>query len=123
MKTIVKAGAFILGLIAGGAATWFQPYNEILVWGMDYRLLMAIATFILAFLYRFFSSAGTTTTGLYLGTGVIAALVLRIIIDVVGDYTSHNLWPMELALFALVAFPSAFIGAYLAELMAWSKAK
>ena len=123
MGATLKGGAFGLGILAGGLATWFQPYNQILLWGMDYRLVMATVSLILAFLYRLFSGAGTLTTGLWLGSGVIVALLARIVFDIIQDPTDHDLWQMEIALFALVAFPSAFIGAYLAELLNWSKAR
>ncbi|GAB2769064.1 hypothetical protein [Salinimicrobium soli] len=118
-----KVGAFFFGLFAGGISTWFQPYNEIEIFGIDYRIVMAMAALILAFLYKLWFDAGTVNTGLFLSYGIITALFLRIIADVIVDPTDHNLWPLEIAIFVVIAFPSALIGAYLGELVQWVRKK
>ena len=109
--------------MAGAIATWFQPYNQLEIFGVDYRLIMAVAALIFAFLYTLFSGARTYTAGVFIGLGIIAALVLRIVVDWFADSTDHNLWPLELAIFTVIAFPSALIGAYLAETIFWAKRK
>lgn len=111
-----KFTAFVLGVLAGAISTWFQPYNELEIFGVDYRIIMSVAALLFAFLFRYFSEAKTYTTGIYIGAGILSALILRIIVDLLSDSTDHNLWPIEVAIFVLIAFPSAFIGAYLAEL-------
>lgn len=118
-----KTYALLIGLVAGAIATWFQPYNQLEIFGVDYRIIMAVAALVFAFLYRLFSGAKTYTAGVYIGFGIIAALVLRIVVDLFADSTDHNLWPLELAIFAVIAFPSALIGAYLAETFFWAKRK
>lgn len=44
-------------------------------------------------------------------SGLIIATIIKIIIDGVSDPTSHNLWPFEIILLAVIGFASAFIGA------------
>lgn len=78
---------------------------------------------VLAFFYRWWAAASTYTTGLYLGSGIILALVLRISVDVFLRSIAHDLWALEIVIFMVIAFPSAFIGAYLAELLQWSKSR
>jgi hypothetical protein len=118
-----KGGAFLFGLLAGAVSTWFQPYNQLEIFGVDYRIIMAVAALILAFLYKVLFEANTVNTGLFLGYGIITALFIRIIVDVLNDPTDHNLWPLEVAIFILIAFPSALVGAYLGELVRVSKRK
>lgn len=119
----LKAGAFGCGLFAGAISTWMQPYNQLEIMGVDFRIIMAIAAVVLSFLYKIITRAGTVATGLYVSYGILAALLLRIFFDVIRDPTQHNLWPLEVAIFAVIAFPSALIGAYLAELLKWSSGK
>ncbi len=120
MKTL-KSGAFVLGLMAGAFSTWFTPYNELEIQGLDYRIIMAVSALFLSFGYRRLTATNTFNTGLFLGAGIIFALVLRIIFDITFQTMAHDLWPLEIAIFVVIAFPSAFIGAYLAELLQWSK--
>lgn len=112
-----KFSAFVLGVLAGAISTWFQPYNELDIFGVDYRIVMSVAALLFAFFFSYFSKTKTYTTGLYIGTGILSALLLRIIADIISDSIDHDLWPIEVAIFVLIAFPSAFIGAYLAELL------
>lgn len=111
----------MLGLIAGGLATWFQPYQEIFVWGMDYRVVMVITTLIFSFLFKLILKPDTVEAALFIGSGAVTGLILRIIYDVFRDITAHFEWPMEVTLFALVAYASAFVGTYLGELLNWTK--
>lgn len=111
----------MLGLIAGGLATWFQPYQEIFVWGMDYRVVMVITTLIFSFLFKLILKPDTVKAALFIGSGAVTGLILRIIYDVFRDITAHFEWPMEVTLFALVAYASAFVGTYLGELLNWTK--
>lgn len=119
----VKFGALLLGLMAGALSTWFQPYNQLEIEGIDYRAIMAVTALVLSFCYRMWTTASTFTTGLYLAVGILLALVLRISADVFFWSIEHDLWPMEIAIFTVIALPSAFIGAYLAELLQWSKSR
>ena len=118
-----KIYALLIGLLAGAIATWFQPYNQLEIMGVDYRIIMSVAALVFAFLFKLISGAKTYTAGVYIGFGIIFALILRIIVDWFSNFTDHNLWPFEIAIFAVIAFPSALIGAYLAELIYWVKRK
>lgn len=42
--------------------------------------------------------------------GLLIAVFIRVMIEGIADPTSHNLWPFELIMYAVVAFPSALIG-------------
>lgn len=112
-----KIYALLIGLVAGAIATWFQPYNELEIFGVDYRIIMAAAALIFAFLFKLFSGAKTYTVGVYIAFGIITALVLRIITDTLSGTANLDLWPFEIAIFAIISFPSALTGAYLAEII------
>lgn len=112
-----KSGAFILGLLIGVGSTWLKPYSDIEFMGVDYRMLMALAALLLSFLYRLYTRAKTFNTGLLVGLGIVLALILRIIMDSVTARDSHTIWALEIAIFVVIAFPSAFIGSYLGELL------
>src|SRR5690606_27866981 len=47
------------------------------------------------------------------GVAVPVAVMLRVIVEVAADPTSHNLWPFEIVLAALLGFPLALLGAML----------
>lgn len=119
----LKFGALLLGLLAGALSTWFQPYNQLEIQGVDYRIIMALTALVLSFFYKWWTTASTFNTGLYLGFGILLALALRITVDVTLRSVDHDLWSLEMAIFTVIAFPSAFIGAYLAELLQWSKSR
>ncbi len=113
--------ALFLGLLAGGLATWFQPYREIFFWGMDYRLVMVLAVLVFSFLFKLVFRHETVKVASFIGSGAVIALIFRIMYDVFRDFTAHFEWPMEITLFALLAFASSFVGTYLGELINWSK--
>lgn len=96
--------AFLLGIIAGGIASWLQPYSLPLVWGLDYRILLAVATILFSFIFRATRSNGTANTALFMGLGTITALLVRIVIDVILDPSNHNEWLLEIVLFGLISF-------------------
>lgn len=116
-----KSGAFILGLLIGVGSTWLQPYSDIEFMGVDYRMVMAVSALILSFLYGLFTETRTYTAGLFIGFGIVLALVARIILDWITDTATHDLWALEIAIFVVIAFPSAFIGSYLGELIKGGK--
>jgi uncharacterized integral membrane protein len=109
--------AFFTGLAAGGLATWFQPNQQLEIFGIDYRTIMALAALLFAFGYKYFTDARTSTTGLFVGLGVTIALLLRILINFLTGSTMYAPWRFEIAVYVLIAFPSALIGAYAAELI------
>lgn len=120
MAKSVKSGAFLAGLLVGILTTWLQPYNELDVFGVDFRIITAIAAVIISFIYRLWTGAGTRSTGIYIGTGIVSAFILRIVYDSFIASSAHNLWTLEIILFVVIAFPAALIGAYLGELTRWS---
>lgn len=116
-----KTGAFILGLLIGVGSTWLQPYSDIELWGWDYRMVMAVAALVLSFLYGLYTNARTFTSGLFIGFGIVLALIARILLDSLTARASHELWALEISIFVVIAFPSTLIGAYLAELIRGGK--
>jgi ABC-type branched-subunit amino acid transport system permease subunit len=47
-------------------------------------------------------------------------VLARVIVDVVRDPTSHNLWPFEIVIAVLVGAAAAVAGALLGSLLLWA---
>ncbi len=100
---------FIISMLAVGAYWWPPSYSEIQIipswWVFAIIAVLVAAMFAVGDLKHSMMIGGATAGG------AIAAIVIRIVIDVVGDPTSHNLWPFELALAGIFIVPSALLGA------------
>ena len=102
---------FFVGLIIGGLAYWFQPYNQTSVLGINMWLIMGIGALVGSLLLNIASIAKPHVIALLVSLGVVLAVLFRIIYDTIfWDPTSHNLAPFELLLASAVTIPSAFIG-------------
>ena len=82
----------------------------------DPGLLLVI---ILAGAVRAFSNARLTATILVVGATVAAAVLARVSVETLTDPTSHNLWPLELIIAAVVGFVCALAGAVIGSLPSW----
>jgi hypothetical protein len=115
-----KKGIFsaLVGLITGGLAYWFQPYNETKVFGVSMWLIMGLGAFLASLLLMMFLTEKTQKIALFVSLGVLLAVLARIFYDTVfWDSTSHNLAPFEILFVLAVTAPCSFIGAYLGFLM------
>jgi hypothetical protein len=89
--------------VAFGLLYWFVPYRHL-------ESTMAIAFVLVGIVAAVLVARGARRLGPVVRTAAgaaAAAAVLRVVVDVARDPTSHNLWPLELA---YVAIGSAFAG-------------
>lgn len=115
MKNKIGIWITLVGLIIGGLAYWFQPYNESTVFGINMYLIMSVGAFFASMLLMLSLSQKPTKIALFVSLGVILAVLARIIYDTAfWDATSHNLAPFEIIISGIVTIPCAFIGVYLA---------
>ena len=100
---------FIISMLAVGAYWWPPSYSEIQI--IPSWWVFAFISVLVAALFAVGSLKHSLLIGVTAAGGAIAAIVIRIAVDVVGDPTSHNLWPFELALAGIFILPSALLGA------------
>lgn len=113
-----KFWIILAGIMAGGIAYWFQPYNQSTMLGINIWLIMSTGVFITVFLLKLLSNDKPNKIALLVSSGVILAVFARIVYDVTfWDSTSHNLAPFEIVICAFVVLPVAFAGAYLPSLV------
>lgn len=107
--------AFVSVFLAVGVPYWLVPYNKtipnaVIAIGVTAVVLVAA---ILAF--RGFKLAKALVVP---GLAVPAAAMARVIVEGVLDPTSHNLWPFEIVIAALLGLAAALPGALLGWLLA-----
>jgi hypothetical protein len=113
METKVKLGIIGVGLIIGGIAYWFQPYNQMTVLGLNIWLIMSIGSFIASAFIMLYLKEKPLKIALFVSLGVALAILARIIYDTIfWDSTSHNLAPFEIIIGGIVTIPSAIAGVY-----------
>lgn len=102
----------VAGTAIGAIAYWFQPYNETTFLGINIFVIMGTGALLAACLLQLWRSTKPLTNAIYVTTGVLVAVMLRILFDLTFmDATSHNLLPIEILFAGVVAFPGALLGA------------
>ncbi|HET8865763.1 MAG TPA: hypothetical protein VFM80_08685 [Gracilimonas sp.] len=114
MKNKVRIGITLVGLIIGGIAYWFQPYNQMTVLGLHIWLIMGVGAFLSSIVLILYLKEKPLKIAQFVSFGVVLAVLARIIFDITfWDSTSHNLAPFEIIIAGIVTFPSAIAGGYL----------
>ena len=107
--------AFVVGFFAVGVPYWQIPYAKVSLPDTLYGTgLLAVG--VLAAATRGFGKARLLTVILVVGASVPAAILARVVVDTVQDPTSHNLWPLEFIIAAVVGFICSFAGALVGSL-------
>lgn len=118
---IVHGVAFGIAFLAFGSSHWPPPYNSVGLPNSLYGIGIA-AVLLLGPVLRVLSPAGLWQATAILGATAPAAVFARVVVEATLDPTSHNLWPFELLIAALVGFPLAFIAALVGGLIApWAR--
>ena len=105
------------GLVLGIFYAWFNAYNSPAAFGMNLRTMLMSSSSILAFLLVYFDNGKVLKTAILISAGVCAAVLMRIVFDVVFiDETSHNLAPFELVIAGGLALITSLIGGGMALL-------
>ncbi|HEX6632254.1 MAG TPA: hypothetical protein VF048_14235 [Gemmatimonadaceae bacterium] len=119
-----SAVAVAAGVLATGASYWRLPYSQLSL----PSALPAVGLLVVgaaATLLRTRGIASTTAAMLVAGSAVPLAVLTRVALDVVRDATSHNLWPLELVIAAVVGLACALAGALAGTVLAalvWRRA-
>jgi hypothetical protein len=109
------AAAFVVGFFAVGFPYWQVPYSKVSLPDALYGAgLLAIC--ILASAARAFGKARVVFLVFAVGAAVPAAVLARVVVEATKDPTSHNLWPIELIIAAVVGIVCSSAGALLGSL-------
>jgi hypothetical protein len=113
MKNKVNIGIILTGLIIGGMAYWFQPYNQMTVLGLHIWLIMSVGAFLSSIFLILYLEEKPLKPALLVSLGIVLAVFARIVFDVnYFDSSSHNLAPFEILICMIISFPSAISGGY-----------
>lgn len=100
---------FVFSTVAVGIYWWRPQYGELQVLSSGWVLAIVSVVVAAAFASRVLNHS--MLIGAAAAAGGIAAIAIRIVVEVVQDPTSHNLWPFELVIASCFIFPSALLGA------------
>lgn len=98
-ETIAVAIAFAGALLAVGLPYWTIPPDRLAL-PRDVQGLGLLIGAMLAAGACAFTRVSAWAAGLAVAVAVPGAVMLRVIVDVIRDPTTHNLWPFELVLAA-----------------------
>jgi hypothetical protein len=111
------AAASIVSFFAVGLPYWQIAYAKVSLPDTLYGAGL-VAVFVLAAAARTFGRARLVTVILVVGAAVPAVVLARVAVETGHDPTSHNLWPFELIIAALVGMASSSAGALIGSLPA-----
>ncbi len=111
----IPAIAALTSTLLLGFFHWRIPYSQ-----ADFVPLIAPWLTISLVLGALFSHRNIQTA-LLRGAGVAAggplAVVFRVIVEVIADPTSHNLWPFEIVIAGILTGPMSLLGAFIGSLI------
>lgn len=108
--------AFAIAFIGVGFGYWQIPYPQASLPDALYGPGLA-AVFVVALMVRAFGVAKFWIAWLLPAAAVPAAVLLRVLAEVMVDAKSHNLWPLELLIAAGVGLATALAGVLLGSLL------
>src|SRR6267142_5957897 len=104
------AAAFVVGFFSVGFPYWQVTYAKV---SLPYTLYGAglLLVAVLAAAAHAFGKARLVAVILGVGAAVPAAVLTRVVVETAKDPTSHNLWPLELIIAAMVGIACSSAGA------------
>jgi hypothetical protein len=109
-RNLLTAAAWLVAFLAVGLPYWSIPYGSVnLPNALPILGLLVVAGSALYLVASRRQSFGMATG--ILATTVPAAVMARVIVEVAGDPTSHNLWPFELIIAGVSGVVVAGMGA------------
>jgi hypothetical protein len=108
--------AFVVGFFAVGIPYWLIPYEKVSLPSTLYGSGLLVVG-VLAAAIRAFGQARLLTVILAVGAAVPAPILARIAVDTTKDPTSHNLWPFEIIIAAMIGALCSSAGALTGSLL------
>ena len=111
------AAAFVVSFFAVGFPYWQIPYTKVSLPNTLYDTGLLVVG-VLAVAARVFGKARLLAVIFAVGAAVPAPILARIAVDSAKDPTSHNLWPFELIIAAVIGALCSSAGALGGSLLA-----
>jgi hypothetical protein len=112
----VFLGCLGLEFLVSGIPWWLAPYNRF-SFSTPTGILGTLAFLGIAAWASGWTRLGLSKATLAAGAAVPCAVMARVIVDTLRDPTSHNLWPLEVVMMAVLGFGAAFAGALAGRLL------
>lgn len=112
------AAAFVAGFFTVGIPYWQVPYAKVALPNTLYGTGLLVVG-LLAAAARAFGKARLLAVILVVGAAVPGPILARIAVDTTKDPTSHNLWPFEFIIAAVLGALCSSAGALAGNLPAW----
>lgn len=110
--------AFVISFFAVGFPYWQIPYAKVSLPSTLYGMGLVVVG-VLAAAARAIGKARLLSVILAVGAAVPAPILTRIAVDTAKDPTSHNLWPFEVIIAAVIGVLCASAGALAGSLPAF----
>lgn len=107
--------AFVAVFLAVGVPYWLVPYNKTIP---NAVIAIGVTAVVLVAAILAFRGLKLAKALVVPGLAVPAAAMARVFVEGVLDPTSHNLWPFEIVIAALLGLAAALPGALLGWLLA-----
>lgn len=108
--------AFLIAFVGVGFRYWQLPYVQVSLPDSLYGPgLVAIA--VVALMARAFGLVRFWKVWLLIAAAVPAAVLVRIVVDTTADATTHNLWPLEIAIALALGLGCSLVGSLLGSLL------
>lgn len=108
--------AFLIAFVGVGFRYWQLPYAQVSLPDSLYGPgLVAVA--VVALMARGFGLARFWKVWLLIAAAVPAAVLVRIVVDTTADATTHNLWPLEIAIATALGLGCSLLGSLLGSLL------
>ena len=105
------AAAFVVGFFSVGFPYWQVTYAKVSLPDTLYDGTGLLVVAVLAAAARAFGKARLVAVILVVGAAVPAAVLTRVVVETAKDPTSHNLWPLELIIAAVIGIACSSAGA------------
>ena len=107
--------AFVISFFAVGFPYWQIPYAKVSLPSTLYGMGLVVVG-VLAAAARAVGKARFLTVILAVGAAVPAPILARVVVDTAKDPTSHNLWPFEFIIAAVIGVLCSSAGALVGSL-------
>lgn len=114
------AAGFAIGFFTVGLPYWQIAYSKVSLPDTLYGSGLLVVGLLAAAAHAF-GKARFAPTILVVGAAVPAAVLARVVVDTATDPTSHNLWPFEFIIAAVVGMVCSSAGAAVGSLALFSR--